>query len=550
MKNKLAFPLAGLAMVIASSAAMGAEFTVETTNVLVGTTEGTVGWSFENSPGSNLSDITVDITYDDAVLTPQTSNEEIIPGTGIFVDVPDGCLTGITGVADFACVLTAPGNIRVTLSNQPNALPNLNTGSITFDLSPTFADGDTEDLPMILADQLPAGVPVELNDGGFVFADAPPAILDVDPTSINFGNVRVGESSDESPIAICNDADPGSAPLSITGITVSGAGFSEGAGGNCEDPTFSLDPGECCNFHVVFSPNDEDDFTGSVAIESSAGGETVALTGEGSFTDASLVIDPTSFDFGDLDINADAVCTVFTLSNTPGDDPLTISSASIIGVILLGNGLAPAFEITSNNCTGETLGGGESCQIEVCFDPDEAIPYTGELIVTSDVNDVSADLSGTGTATANPTVNPPSGTTVALSGIAGSTDPVSASPVFGNSGSADASVSCSLTDGAISGDIGVTLVGDTTFDLLAGASGQTPFSIQCDVSNAEAGDSYTGTLSCTDGADFSSTHPISCTAADPQPAIPINTLQPMGLALFALLMLLIGGISIRLFSAS
>ena len=101
-----------------------------------------------------------------------------------------------------------------------------------------------------------------------------------------------------------------------------------------------------------------------------------------------LEITPASNDYGDVGI-LDAATAGFTVTNTGS------SSLELTGVVTSGDS---QFAINgSGNCAnGDVLAGGQSCPVEVTFDPDSVASFSGSLDVTSDAGDVSAALSGAG----------------------------------------------------------------------------------------------------------------------------------------------------------
>jgi hypothetical protein len=319
--------------------------------------------------------------------------------------------------------------------------------------------------------------------------------------------------------------------LEVTNITVTGDFALDGP--SCIGAVIS--DGNSCLQDVVSTPQADGATAGTLTVASDAGAmtnDTVNLTGEGLPTDAALTIDPAGFDFGDQDIGDGPVCTDFTLGNTPGNDSLTIGTVTV----------AAPFTVTGN-CNGVELAGGASCVVEACFDPDAEGAAAETLSATSDAGDVDALLEGNGTAEADVSFTPPFGPVSLGTGEPGTT--LSANGSVSNSGSADADVACALDD--------LTGVFSTDPSPLAGivpAGGSIDFTLFCDLpGDAEEGATYEADLNCTvDGVD-AGTHNLSCGVSTFQ-AIPVPTMQNWALALFALMMLLIGGISIRFFRAS
>jgi hypothetical protein len=356
------------------------------------------------------------------------------------------------------------------------------------------------------------------------------AVLNVQPPSLDFETQQTGTTSAPQSVTVSNDGTDG-IDLEITSIDISGD--FDNAGGSCSVGT-SLSDGDTCSIDVTFSPTADGAAAGTLTVGSDAGETTngsVALSGEGIPTDANLVIDPDAFDFGPLDIDAPEACAAFALTNdnAGGNNSLTIGSASI----------AAPFTVTGN-CDGETLAPGGSCEVEVCFDPDEEGSFTEALSATSDVNDASASVSGEGTAEANVTVSPPFGPVNLGVGEAG--EVINASGSANNSGSADAELSCTA-----SGDTGVITTDPSPLAGTVPANGSLPFSISCALpEDGEEGDEFNVTLSCNVDGEFAGEHEISCGISTFEP-LPVPTMQTWALVLFALLMLLAGGIGVRYF---
>lgn len=142
-------------------------------------------------------------------------------------------------------------------------------------------------------DNVGTGFGDETLSSNIFILERPPGTLDVSPQDVNFGNQFVGSQSAESPINICNLGEPDSLDVSVADITVSPSPFSPAAGGSCLSFPFSLAEGECCTYHVVFAPDDDGPFTGSVFVDSDAGSilnDTVSLSGQGVAPPQSLSI--------------------------------------------------------------------------------------------------------------------------------------------------------------------------------------------------------------------------------------------------------------------
>jgi len=111
-----------------------------------------------------------------------------------------------------------------------------------------------------------------------------------------------------------------------------------------------------------------------------------------------------------------------------------------------------------------------------------------------------------------------------------------------NDGEQDGSFDCTLTD-----PDGVFDASPLTGDVPAG--GEASVSLSCTLpAEAEDGDSFGATFACTGSEGFSSEHDLSCSVSEFEP-LPVPTMQNWSLILFALMMLIAGGIGVRFFRA-
>ncbi len=109
---------------------------------------------------------------------------------------------------------------------------------------------------------------------------------------------------------------------------------------------------------------------------------------------ATASIAPTSTTFADTAVGAFSTATTFTITNTDAAGTVAISGVSLTD--------PTNFTVTTDNCTGVTLPAlaGNTCTIDVQFNPTAAGGHTGSLEVTTDATDGNikiASLEGTGT---------------------------------------------------------------------------------------------------------------------------------------------------------
>ncbi len=246
-----------------------------------------------------------------------------------------------------------------------------------------------------------------------------------------------------------------------------------------------------------------------------------------------LALTPDPMAFGTVDLGLMPVTDTFTVENI-GQADANISSVALAGP-------DAEFTIAADNCTGP-LAAGATCTVDIQFNAASNGSYSNQLDITSDANvnpNPSAAITGSADSVADLSVSPAFG-------------PVNlGTVVIGSSASTNGSISNS---GSAAGDFSCTLAGDPEISVspspLSGtvpAGGSADFTISCAVpDSAVDGDTYTATLSCTGDNNFSGTHDISCSATA-FVAFPVPTMNKWGIAVLALLMVMIGGISVRMF---
>jgi len=249
-----------------------------------------------------------------------------------------------------------------------------------------------------------------------------------------------------------------------------------------------------------------------------------------------LSVSPDPLAFGTVDLGNMPVTDTVTAENTGGSN----SSLTISGVVYSGDA---EFSVVNDACTGSTLNFGETCDVTVEFNAGANGNFTGQLDFSSDANtnpNPTVSITGAADSVPNLTVNPPFGPVNLGTGLQGST--VSANGSISNSGSAPGDFDCTLNDpnGVYSTD-----PSPLTGTVPAGES--VDFSLSCTLPpDAEDGDVFEATLSCT--GDIQGTHDLSCGVSEFEP-LPVPTMQKWGLIVLTLMMLMIGGLSIRFFRA-
>ncbi len=339
---------------------------------------------------------------DNASGSPQTVT---LTGTGTTAPAPQAVLNPNPLTFPGTLVGTSAATMTMSLGNTGNAALAITSISITGANASSFSQ--TNNCPASLASDsaciitltftpasagsLSASVSVFDNASGSPHTDAlsgtgtaPQATLT--QSTLTFAGTLVGTTA---PTASTTLSNPGTAPLTITGITVTGT--NAGSFSQSNNCGASLAVGATCTITVAFTPASAGSLGASVSISDNASGspQTVSLTGTGTAPQAVLSPNPLAFPSTTVGISATAL--PMTLSN-PSTAALTITSISITG------SNASSFGQT-NNC-GAALAVGATCTITVTFTPASASSLTAAISVADSAtgSPQSATISGTGTA--------------------------------------------------------------------------------------------------------------------------------------------------------
>jgi hypothetical protein len=218
--------------------------------------------------------------------------------------------------------------------------------------------------------------------------------LSLNPAQIAFGSVKVG-SNQTSTVTLSNN---GSADLTITQATMSGAGFSMS---NLSLP-LTLHVGNTASATITFAPTGGGNFSGSASIATTSNGinDSIALSFSGAGVAASGVLspNPSSLSFGTVQVGNNSSLSE-TLTNT-GGSALTISQATMTGAGFSISGLSVPV----------TVAAGQSISFHVAFAPTSAGAASGALSVVSDGlnSPLNISLSGIGVAAGALTASPSS----------------------------------------------------------------------------------------------------------------------------------------------
>jgi hypothetical protein len=218
-----------------------------------------------------------------------------------------------------------------------------------------------------------------------------PGTLSAAPTSIGFGNVQTGTSQSQSD-ALRNS---GGSDLTITQVTVSGAGFSISG---LSTPV-TLTAGQTVPFNVTFAPQSSGNFSGSVTVSSNASNPSLTISLSGAGTEQApiqgeLSVSPATIGVGNVTVGTSGTQTG-TLSATGAS--VTVSSVSVNSSEFAISGLA--FPVT--------IAGGQSVNFSVTFTPQTSGSASVSASFSSDASNspTPATLTGTGVAASVYSVN-------------------------------------------------------------------------------------------------------------------------------------------------
>src|SRR5258708_15714115 len=234
-----------------------------------------------------------------------------------------------------------------------------------------------------------------------------PGQLNLSPSVVNFGNIKVG-TNNTSTVTMSNG---GATDVSISQASLSGASFTMS---NLSLP-LTLHPGGTASFSVTFAPTGVGNFSGSISFTTVISGQNrhngvrgaqrsgtdtstvLALNGVG-VAAGTLSANPASIAFGSVQVGSNT-STPETLTNT-GGSPLSISQATVTGT---------GFSIAGLSLP-TTLAPNQSVAFTVKFAPTVAGAASGNLTIASDGSNpsLSIPLSGTGNAAGQLSANPAS----------------------------------------------------------------------------------------------------------------------------------------------
>ena len=262
----------------------------------------------------------------------------------------------------------------------------------------TASDGGTADAQLgtsvaVSGSAAVAGAPWH-NDGsnkwqGAAYVFAPGAITVTLPTSVNFANEALDNTSAAKTVTLTNSS---TGTLNIASITLNGdfdiSSTTCGA---------ILTAGKACKVNVTFTPMELGMLTGTLTFTDNASNspQTVALSGTG-IVQATLT--PASATYATQAVGTTSAAKTFTLSNNQ-----TVTLTSVV-ISTTGD-----FAVSATTCTTSLAAKGK-CTISVTFTPTETGTRTGKLSVSDNASNSPQVVALSGTGIAPATLTPASAT--------------------------------------------------------------------------------------------------------------------------------------------
>jgi hypothetical protein len=268
----------------------------------------------------------------------------------------------------------------------------------------------------------------------------------VSQSSVTFPAQAQGTTSATIPLTIVN---PGNAPVTVNSITASGDFSAQPQFEYSANCAASLAPSATCTFAVAFTPtNASGQDTGTLSIKSTAGTQTVALSGTAVAVDTALEVTPAEIIFPTVKLGNSAGSNggySIYIENT-GNQPITFTALPTIA------GVAPTpssdFAVGAGNCeeyfptqygpTPQPLPPGTYCALSVSFTPTLTTAEKAVLTLVDSAGTRTLVLLGTGSASApTATVDPYTVTFPPQpAGVSSVYGPTGAEVYFSNTGTA------------------------------------------------------------------------------------------------------------------
>ncbi len=281
-------------------------------------------------------------------------------------------LTNTGNAAAQISSITASGTgFSLTGVTTPATVAASQTLSFTAKFAPTAAGNATG---TITVTSNASGSPLTINLSGVGVQ----AGLSVSPATFNFGNVVDGQTKTQA-FTLTNN---GTAPLTISQVTASGAGYS--VTGLTTPAT--VPAGQSASVTAQFAPTTAGALNGALSISSNAPGSpaTVSLTGTGVAATVTMTPTPSSIAFGNVQAGSTATHSL-SIQNS-GNSSITINQVTVSAKDVSVTGITTPVTLTPSQSTSMT----------VIFAPTASESVSGNVTVTN-TQGASAVIPVTGT---------------------------------------------------------------------------------------------------------------------------------------------------------
>ncbi len=304
----------------------------------------------------------------------------VLSGTG--ATAPAGRLTAAPGNLSFGNVAAgSSASQNITLTNTGNAALQISsvvaagTGFSVSGVTPPATLNPSQSATLavrfapLVAGNATGTITVGNNVGSPVTitlsGTGTQAGLSVSPASFNYGSVVDGQTKSQN-FTLSNT---GSAPVTITQISVNGAGYS--ASGLNTPTTIAV--GRSATFSLLFAPTTAGVLGGTVSIASDAPSSpnVVAVSGTGVAASVTISRSPSSISFGSVRSGSSSSKSV-TITNS-GNASLTISQVNVNAKDVTASGIS----------SGLTLTPGQNAALNLTFNPSASETVTGNVTVMS-----------------------------------------------------------------------------------------------------------------------------------------------------------------------
>ncbi len=342
--------------------------------------------------GSSLGDRSLTVT----TAAPSEPNIAVAPASKDFGSVTVGDTSAAqtftvsnTGTADLNVgAVTITGDFSIIADNcSSSTVVASDTCTVDVVFAPSAEGARTGTLSIPSNDNDTPVLDVALSGTGVAPTVTEPNIS-VTPATLDFGNVVVGTTSAPQTVTVANT---GNADLTVTNVTITGDFTVTGT--TCPSDGI-LAPDASCTADIVFAPASLGDQIGILSIESDDPDTAVvdvALSGTGIATpEPDISVSPTTVDFGSVIIGNTSAQTI-TVTNA-GSAALNVGTLAVTG---------SDYSTANDFCSDSTVAVGDTCTVDVVFEPSAEGARTGTLSIPSDDPDtavVDVALSGTGVA--------------------------------------------------------------------------------------------------------------------------------------------------------